>query len=203
MAEAHHHAFFAERGQHPFPCARRLADFQQQMHHRFICAAVQWAFQRTDSANDRAVNIRLTRCDHARGECGSIESMLRVKNQRNVKSLHDFQRGHFAEDHVKEIFGETDVLARRDEFLTFAGTIERRDHRGNLREHGDGAFQICRRVGFVHLCIFRAKKTHRRPQHVHRMRCARGFLDDRKQIIADIALAAFGFLEFRELRGVR
>ena len=103
VAEAHDLVLAA---QHLVQACRRFlctAEFFDQLHGRFVRAAVQGATQRADRAGDAGMHVRQGRRTDPRGEGRRIELVLRIQDQGNIHDpLMQFGR-RFAVQQVQKV----------------------------------------------------------------------------------------------------
>ncbi len=72
----------------------------------FVGAAVLGSLERADGAGNARVKIGAGAGDHARGECGRVELVLRVENQRNLHGVGPLRAGRLAVQQVQKMRGD-------------------------------------------------------------------------------------------------
>ena len=97
--------------------------------------------------------------------------MLGVEDQREVERLAHRLRGGLAVDHVEEVGGEIQVVARRQRLESLADPLASGDGGRHLGEHPLGLADVGGVVGRrgVDLGVEVGQDAHRRPEHVHRV----------------------------------
>ena len=94
------------------PVRNYLFQVMEHLYHLNVGTSVQRTFQRTDSGCNAGISIRASRTGDTYGKCRVVTtSMLCLKHQQQVEHTR-FQRSVFFLNHVKEVFGQRQILVR-------------------------------------------------------------------------------------------
>ena len=161
----------------PFSASSGDRELFDQLHRRFVGAAVQRAAQRADAADDGGVEVGQGGDDRARGERRGVELMFGVKNQRHVDGAAVQLVGLFAVQQMEKMSGGAVVVGGGLDALSgLMKLVPVKQHgaetAGEPIRHGDlSAARVFGLQGAQH----RTAGAH----HVHRMSAARGSVRER------------------------
>ena len=176
MAEAHDELF---GGQHVHQSFFRLVgrcELLDQLHGRFVGAAMQRPAQRADAAGDRRIEIGQGRNDGPRRERRGVELMLGVKNQRYVDGAAVQLVGLFAVEQMQQVAGGAVVVGFGiDARAVFMKLVPVEKHRAEAsgKTIGDGDLIVAGPFG-----LERAEHRAAGAHHIHRMGAARNKLEN-------------------------
>ena len=168
MPEAHDFLLFGEHSQNPFSRRSRRFEALDNLHRRFVGAAVQRPAQSADRGRDRGMKIGQSRGDDAGGESRCVEFVLRVQNQRGVHRLRAHLVRRFAGDKTQKLFRDLRVFGLRiDPFAARrkAAPISERGREKPKQPLGD--FLLARKIA---LRLDRAQHRASGAHDIHRMR---------------------------------
>ncbi len=147
----------------------RVADFEELLHCLGVRAAVRRAFERANRADDATVHVRAGGDGDTRREGAGVHAVLGQQHQIDVNGVAGGLVRLFSGEHVDEVLGEVEVLARGQGFFALADTIPGRADRRHLA----GQPHRLAAIGF-HAVVFAVRvvqrqRGNRRPQHRHRI----------------------------------
>ena len=138
-----HDPFLARQGvTDPLLGAVRPAGRHQNVHHLLVGAAVERALERADGAGNTRVHVAERRDDNAGGEGRGVELVLGVEDERDIEGLHFLGSGFGLAEHVEEVRGLAEVLARQDWEEPLGEAVVVGDGDGDLREEPLGLAEI-------------------------------------------------------------
>ena len=167
-----------------------LIDIHQNLEHRLVGAPVQRPFQRANRRSHCRVHIGQSRRSHARRECRSIQFVVSMQNERDVKGPLGRCGWSGAIQHVQEIRCVRHRTIRLDDLLSLPHPVVIRHQHRDLCGQPDRLVHVRFMIVAIKFRIVIRKHRHQRAQHIHR----KYVLREQFQAIQDrgIQLAFFG-----------
>ena len=138
MAEAGHFYFVGEIGFHFGDGVVGRFRFEQHLDDCFIGAAVERAFEGTDSRGNGGVDVGKSGGGDAGGEGGGVQLVIGMEDEGDIEdALHDLV-GLLAGERIDEVGGVTEGRIARHDRLAIAQLVEGGDESGDARHELDG-----------------------------------------------------------------
>src|SRR3974377_1713605 len=117
-------------------------DGLQDAEDRLVGATMQGTLERPNRGGDGRVHVAESRGDHAGSEGGSVELVIGVQDESNVKRARGGGAGNLSVELIEEVRGVGERAIRFDQSLAFADAVEGSHDVSDLRSQANGLAQV-------------------------------------------------------------